>query len=634
MTSTAAQQGGTLNFDPQALREKYRLERDKRIRADGNDQYVEVTGDFSHYVDDPYITPGMTRDSVVRDVEVVIIGGGFGGMLAAARLRDAGITDFMLIEKGGGFGGTWYWNRYPGASCDIEAYVYLPLLEETGFVPRQKYTNAEETLEYCEVLAQRYRLHEHALLQTQVRQVVWQESSRRWQVVTDRGDQLQARFVIHSNGPLNRPKLPAIKGIDQFKGHTFHTSRWDYAYTGGTTFGDLSKLADKRVAVIGTGATAVQCVPHLAASAKALYVFQRTPSSIDVRNNQPTNPDWISKQTPGWQKRRQTNFESIMSGLPVKEDLVGDGWTEAFRNLFGGLGDSMPSKARLALWAVQGVFSSKRRERGLKQYLMDRAIQYMGLMQKMEMADFEKMEKVRARADEVVLEKSTAESLKPYYRQFCKRPCFHDEYLQSFNRDSVTLVDTDGRGVETFTETGVVFDGEEYEVDCIIFATGFEVGTDYSRRAGYSIEGVNGLTVTEKWQDGMATFHGLHARGFPNSFFFGPIQSGFTAAFTYALDENSIHAAYIIEQLQKRGATRVEASAKAESNWVKTVIQKARLTEDFQKSCTPGYYNNEGHVQFQPQNTFYGGGPMEFFDLMAKWRRKGKLDGLELSTHE
>ncbi|MDA8661123.1 NAD(P)/FAD-dependent oxidoreductase [Luminiphilus sp.] len=460
--------------------------------------------------------------------------------------------------------------------------------------------------------------------------MVWQESSRRWQVTTDRGDVLHARFVIHSNGPLNRPKLPGIKGIDQFKGHTFHTSRWDYAYTGGNTFGGLSQLSDKRVAVIGTGATAVQCVPHLAESAKALYVFQRTPSSIDVRNNQPTDPNWISQQPAGWQKRRQTNFESIMSGAPVKEDLVGDGWTEAFRNLFGSIGELMPSKARLAMWAVQGVFSSKRRERGLRQYLTDRAIQYMGLIQKMEMADFNKMEKVRARADELIADKLTAESLKPYYRQFCKRPCFHDEYLQSFNRDNVTLVDTDGQGVEAFTEKGVVFNGDEYEVDCIIFATGFEVGTDYSRRAGYSIAGVDGLTVSEKWQDGMATFHGLQARGFPNSFFFGPMQSGFTAAFTYALDENSIHAAYIIDQLNKRGVTRVEASEKAEAGWVKTVIQKARLTEDFQKACTPGYYNNEGHVQFQPQNTFYGGGPIEFFALMRKWRRKGTLKGLEL----
>ena len=623
-------QAKTPSFDPDALREKYRAERDKRIRPDGNDQYVEVTGDFSHYVDDPYAGEDRERAPVRSEVEVVIIGGGFGGMLAAARLKEAGISDMILIEKGAGFGGTWYWNRYPGASCDIEAYVYLPMLEETGFVPRQKYTNARETLEYCEVLASRYELHENALFQTQVQNVAWDEGLCRWRVMTHRGDEIRARFVIHSNGPLNRPKLPGIPGIDLFRGHTFHTSRWDYDYTGGDAFGGLEKLADKRVAIIGTGATAVQCVPHLAQGARALYVFQRTPSSIDVRDNRPTDPKWISTQEPGWQARRRTNFESLMSGVPVKEDLVGDGWTEAFRDLFGRLREQTPPRWRLALWALQGLFSSRRRERGMKQYLIERAMVYLDLPQKMEMADFEKMEKVRARADTLVDDPSVAESLKPYYRQFCKRPCFHDEYLQTFNRDNVTLVDTQGQGVEAFTEKGVVYGGREYEVDCIIFATGFEVGTDYSRRSGYGITGVDGLTVSEKWQDGMSTFHGLHARGFPNSFFFGPIQSGFTATFTYALDENAIQTAYILEQLYKRGIKRVEASAAAEAAWVKEVIKKARLTEEFQKSCTPGYYNNEGHVEFKPQNTFYGGGPIEFFKLMEKWRGNNKLEGLEL----
>ncbi|MDA8815570.1 NAD(P)/FAD-dependent oxidoreductase, partial [Luminiphilus sp.] len=266
-----------LSFDPDALREKYREERDKRIRSDGNDQYTGVTGDFSRYVDDPYVDPGFARSAVECTVEVLIIGGGFGGMLAAARLRDQGINDLMIVEKGGGFGGTWYWNRYPGASCDIESLVYLPLLEETGFIPKQKYTNASETLEYCQVIADQYQLHDIALMQTQILATDWDETEGLWTARTNRDDVIKARYVIHSNGPLNRPKLPGIAGIDRYKGHTFHTSRWDYDYTGGDTFGGLDKLADKRVAVIGTGATAVQCVPHLAAGAKALYVFQRTP---------------------------------------------------------------------------------------------------------------------------------------------------------------------------------------------------------------------------------------------------------------------------------------------------------------------------------------------------------------------
>ena len=618
------------DFDPDALRQKYREERDKRVRADGNDQYIEVTGDFSHYVDDPYVEPGFVRDPVLEEVEVVVIGGGFGGMLAAARLKDAGIHDVRIIEKGGGFGGTWYWNRYPGASCDIESYVYFPMLEKTGFVPRQKYTNAPETLEYCEVLAERFDLHDNALMQTEVISTEWDEDARRWLVTTNRQDCLKARFVVHSNGPLNRPKLPAIKGISSYKGHTFHTSRWDYAYTGGDSHGNLDNLSDKRVAIIGTGATAVQCIPHLGAGAKELFVFQRTPSSIDVRNNQATDPDWILTQQPGWQDERRTNFESLMTGVPVKEDLVSDGWTEAFRLLFGNLREKAPSKWRLAAWSLGGLLSKEFYQKGIKQYLTDKATAHMDLTRQMELADFAKMEKIRSRADSIVENQETAESLKPYYRQFCKRPCFHDEYLPTYNRPNVHLIDTDGRGVDEFTEKGVMFDGKEYEVDCIIFATGFEVGTDYSRRAGYSIIGVNGMSVSEKWSNGLSTYHGMHSRGFPNCFFFGPAQSAFTATYTFSLDENSVHLAHIITELKKRGATRVEASQAAEDAWVKTIIQKARLTEDFQKSCTPGYYNNEGHVNVNPQNNTYGGGPIEFFKLMKKWRAKGNLEGLEL----
>ena len=620
----------SMPFDPEALGRKYQEERDKRLRADGNDQYQEVTGEFAYFVEDPYIDSELKRDAIEDEVEVVIIGGGFGGMLAAARLHDVGIKDFRIIEKGGDFGGTWYWNRYPGASCDIESYVYFPLLEKTGFVPKQKYTNAPETLEYCHVIAKTYGLHERALMQTMVTSTDWDEETGRWLVSTDRQDRLQARYVVHSNGPLNRPKLPAIRGINQFKGHTFHTSRWDYAYTGGDSHGGLDRLHDKRVAVIGTGATSVQCVPHLGAAAKQLYIFQRTPSSVDVRNNQPTDPSWIGSQPAGWQDERRRNFESIMTGARVKEDLVADGWTEAFRLLFGSLRDKAPSKARMALWAATAPFSPKFYQVGLKSYLTNKATDYMNLSREMELADYRKMEQVRARADSVVEDPETAEALKPYYRQFCKRPCFHDEYLPTFNRPNVTLVNTDGRGVDEITESGIVFDGQEYTVDCIIFATGFEVGTDYSRRAGYQIHGVDGVSVSQKWTDGLATFHGMHSRGFPNSFFFGPAQSGFTATYTYSLDEQSVHLAHILSTAKAKGATRIEASEAAEKQWVQTIIDKARLTAEFQRKCTPGYYNNEGKVNTKPQNNTYGGGPIEFFDLMAKWRASGDLKGLEL----
>ena len=619
------------NFDPDALALKYKEERDKRIRSDGNDQYQEVKGEFAYFVEDPYVEHKLDREALEEEVEVLIIGGGFGGMLAAVRLHEAGIEDFKIVEKGGDFGGTWYWNRYPGASCDIESYVYLPLLEETGFVPQQKYTNAPETLTYCGVIAEKYRLHDRSLLQTEVTSTDWDEENRRWIVSTDRKDNIKARYVVHSNGPLNRPKLPAIDGITKFKGHTFHTSRWDYDYTGGDASGELTGLKDKRVAVIGTGATAVQCVPHLGASAEQLFVFQRTPSSIDVRNNQSTDPDWMPTQQPGWQNERRQNFESVMNGVPVKEDLVADGWTEAFRLLFGNLRNKSPSKSRLAYWALTAITKKEFYQTGLKAYLTSKATSFMNLSEAMELADYQKMEGVRSRAEQIVEDKKTAEALKPYYRQFCKRPCFHDEYLPTFNLPNVTLVNTDGKGVDQITSDGIVFDGKEYKVDCIIFATGFEVGTDYSRRAGYQIKGVDGQSISEKWATGQSTFHGMHVHNFPNAFFFGPTQSGFTATYTYSLDEQSVHLAHILEQAKKQNATRIEASESAEGEWVKTIIDKARLTAPFQQSCTPGYYNNEGQVNSKPQNNFYGGGPIEFFALMKKWRSENQLPGLKLS---
>jgi len=621
----------TINFDPDELGKKYRLERDKRLRQDGNEQYQEVSGEFSYFVEDPYLDEEIEREPLEDEVEVLIVGGGFGGMLAAARLREAGIDDFRIIEKGGDFGGTWYWNRYPGASCDIEAYIYFPLLEETGFIPKQKYTNAAETLKYCHIICDKYKLYDSACLQTEVQATVWNEDEGRWLVTTNRGDKIRARYVVHSNGPLNRPKLPAIKGINDYKGHTFHTSRWDYAYTGGDTSGNLSNLKDKRVAVIGTGATAVQCVPHLGAAAETLFVFQRTPSSVDVRNNQATDPEWISTQEPGWHNERRNNFETLLTGGRVKKDLVADGWTEAFRLLFGTLRNKAPSKMKMFSWAATSVFSPEMYKSGFKDYMTKKATDYMDLANAMQMADYQKMEMVRARAEEIVKDKETAESLKPYYNQFCKRPCFHDEYLPTYNRDNVHLIDTDGKGLEEISEKGIIFNGVEYEVDCIIFATGFEVGTDYSRRAGYQIHGVDGMTVSEKWGNGLATFHGMHSKGFPNCFFFGPAQSGFTATYTYSLDEQSIHLAHILEEAKKKGATRIEASKEAEEGWIKTIIEKARLTASFQENCTPGYYNNEGKINQTPQNNTYGGGPIEFFSLMRKWRSKGKLEGLELN---
>jgi cyclohexanone monooxygenase len=591
-----------LGFDPDALREKYRQEREKRLRPDGNAQYIEVKGDFSRYVDDPYVEPGFTRAPLTDAIDVLIIGGGFGGQIAAAKLRQAGIDDFRIIEKAGDFGGTWYWNRYPGAQCDIESYIYLPLLEETGYVPKEKYSHGPEILEHAARIGKHFDLYRAALFQTQVTELRWDDDERRWIVSTNRNDRLRARFVVMSNGPLNRPKLPAIPGIDRFRGHTFHTSRWDYAYTGGDTNGGLTKLADKRVAVIGTGATAIQCVPHLGRHAKELYVFQRTPSSVDERGNRPTDPEWAKSLEAGWHKRRMDNFNILVSGGFQDEDLVADGWTDIIRNL-GGLLPRMQN--------TSGEIDPKR---------IGRVV---------ELADFKKMNQVRARVDSIVKDPATAESLKPWYRQFCKRPTFHDDYLPTFNRPNVKLVDTRGSGVDEITERGLVFDGITYEVDCIIFATGFEVGTAYTRRAGFEIYGRDGKTLTEYWSSGLRTLHGFYAHGFPNCFHMGVSQNGFTANFPHMLDEQSGHVVAMILETKRRGATCLEPTPEGEAEWQATMNSKRAMIQEFLASCTPGYYNNEGKPQEGRGLTdIYGGGPVEFYSMLAQWREDGEMKGL------
>ena len=622
----------SLGFNPDELRQKYRLERDKRVRVDGNDQYLEVKGDFSYFVEDPYIDEEISRDSLEKTFHTVIIGGGFGGVLSGARLREQGIDDFRIIEKGGDFGGTWYWNRYPGASCDIESYIYFPLLEETSFIPKRKYTDAAETLDYFKVLSDKFSLKENALFQTEVNEVEWISDEKLWFIKTNRQDSIKARYVIHANGFLNRPKLPAMKGINDYQGHTFHTSRWDYAYTGGNSNGNLNNLRDKRVAIIGTGATAVQCVPHLAAGAKKLYVFQRTPSSIDERNNSNTDIDWFNSQKSGWQKERKENFEGFLTGNFTDKDLVNDGWTEIFRTILGGLIKNGPSKLVLLSWVLTAPFYKNFYKVGLRTYIRNKFMNFVtreDINKKVEIVDFQKMEKVRARADALVNDPKTAESLKPYYRQLCKRPCFHDEYLQAFNNDNVELIDTDGQGVKELSAEGIIHDGKEYKVDCIIFASGFEVGTDYSRRCGYQVSGIDGITLSEKWKDGLATFHGIHSKGFPNSFFYGPGQGPMTANFTHSLDEQSAHVAYILKQLDKKNMKYVEASEEAESDWINTIISKARNMQSFQEACTPGYYNNEGKPNTNPANNTYGGGALEYFKLLKDWRKNNKLQGLK-----
>jgi cyclohexanone monooxygenase len=600
----------TPEIDQAALREKYLSERDKRIRTEGQKQYVEAEGEFEEFYEaDPY-TPVVPRTPVREDIDVAILGGGLCGLVAGARIKQAGVSSFRIIELAGDFGGAWYWNRYPGIQVDTDSYCYLPMLEELGYMPKQKYAFGDEVFEHCQRIGKHFGLYDKALFSTLVRSMEWDASIKRWLIRTNRDDEIRARFVIMAQGPFNRPKLPGIPGITDFQGHTFHSARWDYAYTGGDLSGGLDKLADKRVAVIGTGASGVQIVPHLARDAQHLYVFQRTPSSIDERGDVPTDPEWVETLQPGWQKERQRNFHTAAFEAfgPGQPDLVCDGWTEISRNL------------QAHLDATEGWAS-----------LADPA----KFMELREIQDYQVMERLRGRVDAIVKDKKTAEALKPYYRFLCKRPCFNDQYLPAFNRPNVTLVDvSDTKGVERITEKGIIAHGVEHEVDCIIFASGFEITTDLDRRLGIRpFAGRDGLSLYDHWADGYRTLHGTMSHGFPNQFFMGFIQGGVTASTTAMFEQQADHIAYILKETLARGATTVEPTAQAQEEWCATVKASAFDNTNFQRECTPGYYNNEGEQLIRSHlGDPYWPGFYALEELLQAWRDTGEMAGLALDS--
>ena len=601
MTSHDAVSG----IDKDALKEKYRSERDKRIRADGNAQYRRIEGALSHYLEDPYI-PRTERAPLEDHVTFAFIGGGFAGLVTGARLVEAGVEDVRIIEKGGDFGGTWYWNRYPGAQCDTASMVYMPLLEETGHRPSEKYAHGPELYAHCKRIGEQYGLYDNALFHTEVESLAWDEDRRVWVIRTDRGDAFTAQFLGMGTGPLHVPKLPGIPGVDVFEGHSFHTSRWDYDYTGGDSEGALmERLADKRVAIIGTGATAVQCVPHLAKVCKALYVCQRTPSSVDVRDNRPIDPEWFeSIATPGWQQRWLENFTANQTGGSASEDLVQDGWTDLSRRIRARI-ESLPPEERTP----------------------------MNMWSAWEDADFEKMEEIRKRAESVVEDAQTAEGLKAWYRQLCKRPCFHDAYLQAFNEPATRLLDTDGRGVEEITANGIVVQGVEYEVDCIIYASGFEVGTPFQDRAGFDPAGRGAQRLSEYWSEGMRTLHGIHVHGYPNMFIVQPTQgANLISNVPHNLTESGRTIAAVVQYALEQGAREVEVTEEAEARWIELLLSgPGRMIGS--QDCTPGYYNNEGQDPGPAARLAVGhpGGAMAYFQYIDAWRNSGEFEGLSFN---
>lgn len=592
-----------ITIDKDALKAKYAQERDKRLRQDGSAQYVRLEGEFTDLATDPY-TPQQDREPVTDHVTFAFVGGGFAGLVAGARLKEAGIDDVRIIEKGGDFGGTWYWNRYPGAQCDTASMIYMPLLEETGHMPSEKYAHAPEIRDHCSRIGKHFGLYENALFHTEVNEIEWDEEARRWIIRTSRGDAFTAKYIGMGTGPLHVAKLPRLPGIEDFKGKSFHTSRWDYDYTGGNPEGaPLENLADKRVAIIGTGATAVQCIPHLAKAAKELLVFQRTPSSVDRRDNAPIEDEWFSDVAEaGWQKKWQENFAANLGiGFP-EEDLVNDGWTDLAKRVRANMREIPPSE-----WTPQQMLAS------------------------FEDSDFQKMEEIRQRAAAIVDDPDTGENLKAWYRQLCKRPCFHDEYLQAFNEPSTRLIDTDGKGVERITENGIYANDQEYEVDCIVYASGFEVSVDYVSRSGFDVAGRGGRKLSEHWAGGMRTKHGLHISGFPNAFMVQPAQAAnFIANVPHNIVDHADTIAAIVAHAETGGHDMVEVTPEAEQAWI-DFLQTGLGANIGNTECTPGYYNNEG-AGWSDQDRFMQGHPQgasAYFNYIDGWRKSGAFDGLK-----
>lgn len=600
--------GADVNANRDDLRRRYRTERDKRLRPDGIAQYLPPVGRFESLNADPY-TPRIERSPLHVEVEVAVVGAGFAGLVTAAALRQAGVSDIRLIDTAGDVGGVWYWNRYPGAMCDTAAMIYLPLLEEAGTVPTAKYVGGREIHAHAQRLARTFGLYEGALFHTAITHMAWDEAGARWTVCTDRGDVLRARFVVMGTGPLSRPKLPGIPGLEQFEGALFHTSRWDYDATGGDASGaPMTELADKRVGIIGTGATGVQCVPHLAAAAGELAVFQRTPSSVDVRANQPIDSTWFGSLPSGWQRSWLRNFATLQAGGFADDDFVADGWTDISRRI---------------------------RDRVLAEVAAGESLDAATIRRAYEECDDEKMDEIRARVDSIVADRTTAEGLKPWYRQLCKRPCFHDEYLSVFNRPNVRLVDTDGLGVERVDEKGVWVGGRHHPLDVLVLASGFETGTALSSRTGFSIAGRAGGLLDDHWADGMRSLHGIHVHGFPNLFVIGHAQgANLISNITHNYVEVSAAVADVVDHARRAGARVVEPTIDAETAWLDLLESADDTSMLGDPDCTPGYYNNEGAPIGRRERLGAIGhpqGPMGFFEHLDRWRASGRFDGLNFS---
>ncbi|CAI7645809.1 unnamed protein product [Penicillium glandicola] len=617
----------TSEHDLQKTQDRYEVERQKRLRPDGPTQYVGWSNESTNNL---HSNGNIAIDSNLlqqKKVRVLIVGAGFGGLLFAVRLLQSGFlsaTEILFVDTAGGFGGTWWWNKYPGLACDVESYTYMPLLEETHYMPSQKYVSGPELREHANRIAGQWNLSERALFQTDVNKLTWDGQDSQWIVhITPHGQSpttIQSDFVILATGLLNSPKIPKLEGLDTYQGKVFHTSRWDYDYTGGSPSSPaMHKIQDKTIGFVGTGASAIQAIPHLAQWAKKVVVFQRTPSSVDWRHNHSTDRTWWTKMVqaggPGWQRERMENFNAFLSNehpLPAV-NLVDDAWAkmQSFSVLIGSTSGLDPD--------------------------------HLTRMQKL---DFHRQEAIRHRVETTVTDQATARVLKPWYPGWCKRPCFSDDFLPAFNRSNVSLIDTNGKGIRTVTDRGILADGQEYDVDAIIFGTGYSLGGS-TDQGDLIVTGRDNQVLQEKWQKGLTSLHGVMTNGFPNLFFPGPSQSGAAANQVYVLDQLAVHVARIISESGKLVSERnpdvtvsgfaVEPSPSSEEEWTAKVLMRARALAGVM-NCTPSYFNREGLIfssheaLLAAQFSIWGEGIKSYVKEIEDWRQAGGLAGLDIQS--
>jgi len=620
------------------VEKRYGEERAKRLRDDGEEQFIDISlsDKFRYFQEDPWADPAAVKDaqSLFPDncCQLLILGAGFGGILYAVRMIQAGIKpeNIRIVDSAAGFGGTWYHNRYPGLACDIESYCYLPLLEETGYIPKHRYSSGEEIRQYADLIAQKWKIADSAVFLTKAEKLEWDESTKEWKVELvqkGKGKQPQtlnvrSQFVATVNGVLNWPKLPGIPGIPDFKGDIFHSSRWNYSVTGGSPGNPiLSNLKDKRVAVIGTGASSVQFIPHLARASKKLYIVQRTPASVDRRDQSETDIEDFKRNvatSPGWQRERMRNFHQHFTTEKQPDvNLVNDQWTHA-----------------VGMAAITGNASGPK--------TMEELPAYMKLLNAL---DLPRQNQIRARVEREVTDPTTAKLLQAWYPTWCKRPCFSDEYLPTFNRDNVTLIDTNGKGLDRITADSIIVGEQSYPVDIIIFATGYRApfGGTPADKANLTITGREGISMTDEWaRNGPSTLHGVLDHNFPNLFLAGPWQASGSGNYLFNDDAMGKHSAYILTEAQKRAGGKpfvVSSTAAAAADWALQIMMRSVPMAAI-IGCTPSFFNLEGAIDRTPpeeqmkmaRSGVWGNGIEDFLTHIEAWRAEGNLQGVEIEV--